>query len=120
MGERMRATYGAFDKNIARQLDQLKVMFHTDKQPMRWVHSGLTADLCAAYYAAEFASKERMGDAEISPEEMSDITRFIVNELFENAVKFHSPGDISMESGIVNRDIVFLISNVATKDRVSF
>ena len=114
----MYATYGAFDKNIARQLNHLKIMFHTHSLPMKWVHSGLTADLCAAYYAVEFAAKERREDARISPGEMSDIARFVVNELFENAVKFHSPGDISIASGIVHRDIIFLISNVSTRDRV--
>jgi hypothetical protein len=114
----MHATYGAYNRDMARRLDQFRIKFHAHHMPLRWVHSGLTADLCAAYYGVDFSRKVRKDATGISPEEISSVAQVIMNELFENAVKFHCPGDVSMASAIVNEDIIFLISNLATTERV--
>lgn len=113
----MHATYGAFDRNLASRNEQLRVKFHTRSLQMKWIHSGLTADLCAAYFAKNFAEGGGAEDDSIvSPEEMSAFVRYAVNELFENALKFHVSGDIVISSGINDRDIIILLSNVAAAE----
>jgi hypothetical protein len=114
----MKAKHGAFDRQLASSLNQMTVTLRAASLPMRWIHCGLTADLFASYYASEL-SDEGKDDQMLSQEEISSNIRYAMNELIENAVKFHVPGDIVIRSKIVYTFIVFLISNPTSFDAAS-
>lgn len=114
----MKVKHGAFDRQLAASLDQMTVTLRAASLPMRWIHCGLTADLFASYYAAELAD-EGKDDQRLSQEEISSNIRYAMNELIENAVKFHVPGDIVIRSKIVYTFITFLISHPTSVEAAS-
>ena len=84
-----------------------RITFRTDQFQLKWSHCNATADFLSAFYAGILTA----GRTAVQVADLSHSISYLVNELVENAVKFHTEGDVEIEAGIDGDDFVFKIGN---------
>lgn len=84
-----------------------RITFRTEHFQLKWSHCNSTADFLSAFYSGILTAGR-------TPAQVADLSHsisYLVNELVENAVKFHIKGDVEIETGIDGEEFVFRIGN---------
>ena len=84
-----------------------RITFHTEHFHLKWSHCNSTADFLSAFYAGILTAGR-------TPAQVVDVSHsisYLVNELVENAVKFHVIGNVEIEAGLDGEEFVFRIGN---------
>jgi hypothetical protein len=89
-----------------------RITFRTEHFQLKWSHCNSTADFLSAFYAGILAA----GRTSAQIADLSHSISYLVNELVENAVKFHTAGDVEIETGLDGEDFVFRIGNWITPE----
>jgi len=102
--------FGDYNENVPAGLNGFRMDLNTKNINLRWSQCNLLADFLADYYSCFFPVEGENNDL-IDRGDMSHSINYVINEMVENAVKFHSGGDIAVATGIVGDEIIFLVSN---------
>jgi hypothetical protein len=89
-----------------------RITFRAEHLKLKWSHCNSTADFLSAFYAGILTAGRTA--AQIS--DISHSISYLVNELVENAVKFHTVGNVDIEAGLDGEDFVFRIGNWITPE----
>src|SRR5688572_5186342 len=84
-----------------------RITFCTRDLQLKWSHCSSSADFLSQYYAGVLAPNR-------STTTLNDITHsiaYLANELIENAVKFRTDGEVSIEAGLSDGEFVLRIAN---------
>ena len=84
-----------------------RITFRTEHFNLKWSHCNSTADFLSAFYAGILTAGR-------TPAQVADLSHsisYLVNELVENSVKFHTKGDVHIEAGLDGDEFVFRIGN---------
>jgi hypothetical protein len=77
---------------------------------LRWHHCATTSDFIADIFALPFRTSRN------DYREVRHNIGYLVNELIENAVKFHEPGEIRVEAAMDTDSFKVKVSNVISSD----
>lgn len=89
-----------------------RITFRTEHFQLKWGHCNSTADFLSAFYSGILTA----GRTLVQVADISHSISYLVNELVENAVKFHTAGDVQVESGLNGDEFVFRIGNWITAE----
>ena len=94
-----------------------RITFRTENFQLKWSHCNSTADFLSAFYAGILTAGRTL--AQVA--DLSHSISYLVNELVENAVKFHTAGTVEIEAGLDGDVFVFRIGNhIASKTATRF
>ncbi len=110
--------FGDYPEEILDDLDSFCISIHSKNVSLRWRQCDLLAAVLADYYAVFFPEDADNAENLVDRKDMTHSINYVINELAENAIKFRSVGDISLSSGLLKNEIVFLISNHILSERV--
>lgn len=90
------------------ELKQLmRIAVSTAQIPLKWSDCSSTADFLSHYYAGIFA----LDRSEAQVTDISHSVSYMANELIENAVKFRTEGDVTIDAGVDGGDFLLRIAN---------
>jgi len=108
----MNETIGAFvdlDPNSFLILMSLKLF--PGVFPIEWKQCGATANFLANYFGSFYSAHAWRGTAKKAGGNEIAVMSYILNELVENAVKFNEGGSISVQVGLLQNELIFVVEN---------
>ncbi len=107
---------GDFDTNVKMDAGDIYLKFYSDNFTLNWEQASKLADYLSHYYTQSVLSC-----TESQHKEVLNNVSYVVNELFENSIKFNSASDldVSIQINTQENNITLITTNNLSKEKVT-
>lgn len=106
----MKASFGDVEKQNDEDAFGSRVTLSDGPLGLTWLHCTMTSEFFGEFYALRGASSG------LEYNEVRHSIGYLVNELLENAVKFRAPGDVVLESSLMDGRFELKLSNMIDEE----
>ena len=104
----MNAIYGDIPSDTLPLRNTTSLEYYVDQMPLRWAHSSATSDFLSRFLGGILTRSDFAGDLK----DVQYSVGYLINELFENAVKFNAGGVVKISIGLSNKEVVVSVDNL--------